>query len=488
MTIVEEEAKLLAGTPSGAFLDGNWRPAVSGATFSVVDPSTEEPLVAVADTAGEDALAALDAAERAQGPWAATPPRQRAEILRTAYELMVERADTLSLLVTLEMGKPLVESRAETIYAADFFRWFSEEAVRISGEYRVQPNGTGRFLTLRQPVGPCLLITPWNFPLAMVTRKVGPALAAGCTVILKPAEATPLSALALAALLADAGVPAGVVNVLPTSRPAAVTEVLLADRRLRKVSFTGSTEVGRLLLGQAAQQVLRTSMELGGNAPFLVLEDADVDAAVAGAKVAKLRNTGESCVAANRFLLHERVAQEFTSKLTDEMGRLRVGRGTEEGVDIGPLIDEPSLAKVSGLVDAARDDGADVVLGGSRPSRRGYFYQPTVVTGVDPASAINNTEIFGPVAAIRTFASDEEVIAAANDSDFGLMSYVYTERLDRALRAVEALQSGMVGVNRGLLSDAAAPFGGVKLSGLGREGGREGIEEYLEVKYANIGF
>lgn len=488
MTIVEEEAKLLAGTPSGAFLDGNWRPAVSGATFSVVDPSTEEPLVAVADTAGEDALAALDAAERAQGPWAATPPRQRAEILRTAYELMVERADTLSLLVTLEMGKPLVESRAETIYAADFFRWFSEEAVRISGEYRVQPNGTGRFLTLRQPVGPCLLITPWNFPLAMVTRKVGPALAAGCTVILKPAEATPLSALALAALLADAGVPAGVVNVLPTSRPAAVTEVLLADRRLRKVSFTGSTEVGRLLLGQAAQKVLRTSMELGGNAPFLVLEDADVDAAVAGAKVAKLRNTGESCVAANRFLLHERVAQEFTSKLTDEMGRLRVGRGTEEGVDIGPLIDEPSLAKVSGLVDAARDDGADVVLGGSRPSRRGYFYQPTVVTGVDPASAINNTEIFGPVAAIRTFASDEEVIAAANDSDFGLMSYVYTERLDRALRAVEALQSGMVGVNRGLLSDAAAPFGGVKLSGLGREGGREGIEEYLEVKYANIGF
>lgn len=485
MTIVDE-AKLLADLPSEAFLDGSWRPATSGDTFTVVDPSTEEPLAEVADTDPGDALLALDAAQRAQGPWAASPPRQRSEILRKAYELMLERVDTLSLLVTLEMGKPLAESRNETIYAADFFRWFSEEAVRIGGEYRVQPNGSGRFLTIPQPVGPCLLITPWNFPLAMVTRKVGPALAAGCTVILKPAEATPLCALALASLLAEAGVPAGVVNVLPTSRPGELTEALVADRRLRKLSFTGSTEVGRLLLAQAAPNILRTSMELGGNAPFLVLEDADVDAAVAGAKVAKLRNAGESCVAANRFLLHERVAQEFTTKLTAEMAGVRVGRGTEDGVEIGPLIDEPSLAKVTGLVDGARADGAEVLLGGARHAGRGYFYDPTVVVGVDPASTLNNTEIFGPVAAIRTFASDEEVIAAANDSEFGLMSYVYTQSLDRALRAVEALESGMVGVNRGLLSDAAAPFGGVKLSGLGREGGHEGIEEYLELKYANI--
>ncbi|MGH9059799.1 MAG: NAD-dependent succinate-semialdehyde dehydrogenase, partial [Acidimicrobiales bacterium] len=439
-----------------------------------------------ADASVEDGRAALDAAVAAQAGWAATAPRERGEVLRRAFEVMMDRGEQLALLMTLEMGKPLAESRSEVAYGAEFFRWFSEEAVRIGGGYATTPDGTGRMLTMRQPVGPCLLITPWNFPLAMATRKIGPALAAGCTVVLKPAELTPLSSLATASILAEAGLPAGVVNVVPTSRAAEVTGPLIKDPRLRKLSFTGSTEVGHLLMAQAADQLLRLSMELGGNAPFLVFEDADLDAAVAGAMVAKMRNGGEACTAANRFHVAESVAGAFSEKLTEAMAAVKVGRGTEDGVRLGPLVDVPTLSKVTELVEDARAKGATATIGGQPLDGPGHFYPPTVLTGVTPGTRCLSEEIFGPVAPITTFATEEEAVAQANATHYGLVAYLYTTDLTRALRVVEALESGMVGLNQGMVSNPAAPFGGVKESGIGREGGREGIDEYLSVKYVAV--
>jgi succinate-semialdehyde dehydrogenase / glutarate-semialdehyde dehydrogenase len=485
--MTSDACSLLGAIPARAYVDGEWRPAAGAATFAVFDPATGEALAEVADTGSGDAVAALDAACAAQDAWAATSPRQRSEILRRAYELMIADRDRLAGLITAEMGKPLSESAGEVAYAADFFRWFAEEAVRIGGEYRTAPAGTARILTTRKPVGPCLLITPWNFPLAMITRKVAPALAAGCTTVVKPAEQTPLSALALAGLLAEAGLPPGVCNVIPTSRPAETVAALLADRRLRKLSFTGSTEIGRRLQAQASENLLRVSLELGGNAPFLVLADADIDQAVAGAMLAKLRNGGQSCVAANRFLVHESLADEFATKLAKRMAAVRVGPGTDPATDLGPLIDDHQRQQVAELVDDARAHGAGVSLGGERPDRPGYFYPPTVLVDVPGDAALNREEIFGPVAPIRALPHDADIIAAANDTGYGLVSYLYTRDLSAALAAIDALDCGMVGVNRGLVSDAAAPFGGVKHSGLGREGGREGITEYLSLTYASIG-
>jgi len=485
MTLTEPERRVVDAVPKGTFLGGRW---VDGAadTFPVDDPSTGEVLAEVASAGPAEALAALGAASTAQAAWAAHPPRERAEILRRAYELMMARVDELALLMTLEMGKPVAESRAEVAYAAEFFRWFSEEACRISGSYASAPNGQGRVLVMRQPVGPALLITPWNFPLAMGTRKIGPAIAAGCTMLVKPAKLTPLSMLALADVLAEAGLPDGVLSVLATRDSSALVEPLFADPRLRKLSFTGSTEVGRTLLHQAADQVLRTSMELGGNAPFVVFDDADLDAAVEGAMVAKMRNIGEACTAANRFLVHDAVAGTFAEALAARMGALKVGRGTEEGVQVGPLIDGAGRDKVTELVDEAVADGASVLVGGRAREGSGYFYDPTVLTGVAPSARISREEIFGPVAAIGTFRSEDEAVAAANDTPFGLVSYLYTRDLGRAVRVSERLETGMIGLNQGMVSNPAAPFGGVKQSGLGREGGRVGIDEYLETKYVAL--
>jgi succinate-semialdehyde dehydrogenase/glutarate-semialdehyde dehydrogenase len=470
--------------PRGLFIGGAW--TETDATFDVADPATGEVAARVADASDEDAIRALDAAANAQTSWAATPPRIRADILRRAFELMIERTELFAGLATLEMGRPLAESRAEVAYAADFLRWFSEEAVRVSGDYRTAPTGDFRIVTTRQPVGPCYLITPWNFPLAMITRKVAPALAAGCTVIIKPAEATPLCALALAALFADAGVPDGVVNALPTLSPAEVTGALLADGRLRKLSFTGSTEVGRRLLAQSASSVLRTSMELGGNAPFLVFADADLDAAVEGAMVAKMRNAGQSCVAANRFIVHEAVADVFADALRERLAALRLGPGGAPDSQVGPLIDAAARDKVAGLVADAERRGAKIRLGGEVPAGPGYFYPPTLLTDVPPEAQITQQEIFGPVAAIAAYPDEQSMLAAANATSAGLVAFAYTRDLDRALRIGEALEAGMVGLNRGLVSNPAAPFGGVKQSGLGREGGFEGIHEYLEVKYLAV--
>jgi succinate-semialdehyde dehydrogenase/glutarate-semialdehyde dehydrogenase len=470
--------------PRGLFIGGAWTDAAG--TFEVTDPATGDVVAEVADATGPDAVRALDAAAAVQAAWAATPPRTRAEILRRAFELMTERAESLARLATVEMGRPLAESRAEVAYAADFLRWFSEEAVRIGGDYRVAPTGDYRIVTARQPVGPCYLITPWNFPLAMVTRKVAPALAAGCTMVLKPAEATPLSALVLAGLLAEAGVPDGVFNVIPTLAPAEVTGAMLADRRLRKLSFTGSTEVGRRLLAQSAPHVLRTSMELGGNAPFLVFEDADVAAAVGGAMVAKMRNAGQSCVAANRFLVHTAVADEFTEALRERLAALRTGPGLDPGSQVGPLIDVKARDKVEDLVADAERRGAELRLGGRPVSGPGSFYPPTLLTGVPEDALITQREIFGPVAAIAAYDDEESMVTAANATSAGLVAFAYTRDLDRATRVGEALEAGMVGINRGLVSNAAAPFGGIKQSGLGREGGLEGIDEYLEVKYLAV--
>ncbi|MGN6521616.1 MAG: NAD-dependent succinate-semialdehyde dehydrogenase [Actinomycetes bacterium] len=484
--------RVLASVPRGLWVDGEER-APQGAeasnhSFGVLDPSTGRELGRVADGGPADAVAALDAASRAQSDWERTSPRVRGEILRRAFEEMTARTEELALLVTLEMGKPLAESRAEVAYAAEFFRWFSEEAVRIGGEYRNAPGGDFRILTHKRAVGPCLLITPWNFPLAMVTRKLGAAVAAGCTTVLKPAEETPLSALALAALLRDVGLPPGVFNVVPTSRPAETTAPLYSDRRLRKLSFTGSTEVGRLLLKAAADSILRTSMELGGNAPFLVLSDADLDAAVEGAMLAKLRNMGQSCVAANRFLVHRSLADDLAARLAARFQELQVGPGIDPGSDIGPLIDEAGRSKVTDLVRRTLDtnDAARVLVGGEVPAGEGFFYPPTVVTGVAPNSPLAQEEVFGPVAAIQSYDDDDELLHAANATPFGLVAYVYTHDLRKALRVVEQLEAGMVGVNRGLVSNPAAPFGGVKWSGLGREGGFEGVEEYLATTYAAL--
>jgi succinate-semialdehyde dehydrogenase/glutarate-semialdehyde dehydrogenase len=479
------EREVVGSVPTGLLIGGEWVPAVRGA-LQVEDPATGSVIAQVADGGPAQGLAALDAAAAAQPLWAAVPPRDRGEILRRTYEQMRRRTEALALIVTLEMGKPLAESRSEVAYAAEFFRWFAEEAVRIDGRYYMAPNGTARVLTMRQPVGPALLITPWNFPLAMGSRKIGPAVAAGCTMIVKPAEQTPLSMLALAQILTEAGLPRGVLNVVTTSSPAAVVSALLADSRLRKLSFTGSTEVGIQLMQQAARNVLRVSMELGGNAPFIVFADADIEAAVDGAMLAKMRNMGEACTAANRFLVAEPVADEFADRLGRRMAALRTGRGTDPDVQVGPLIDTAGREKVEALVADATGRGARTVVGGHPLDGAGYFFEPTVLSGVDLGARVLHEEVFGPVAPVVAFSSESDALALANNTDYGLVGYVYTRDLGRAIRVVEGLEVGMVGVNRGLVSEPAAPFGGVKHSGFGREGGREGIDDYLDTKYAAI--
>jgi succinate-semialdehyde dehydrogenase/glutarate-semialdehyde dehydrogenase len=483
MTTATHEQEVLDQVPTQLLIGGEWRDASGGGTLPVEDPATGETLVEVADAQPDDARAALAAAADAQAEWGAHPPRERGEILRRAFETLIERSDDLALLMTLEMGKAVKESKAEITYAAEFLRWFSEQAPRIDGRYAVNANGQGRTLVMKQPVGPCLLITPWNFPMAMGTRKIGPAVAAGCTMVMKPASQTPLSMLALARILEEAGLPGGVLNVITSSSSGAVMEPLIRDSRARKLSFTGSTEVGRKLMEQASEQLLRLSMELGGNAPFLVFDDADLDAAVEGALLAKMRNVGEACTAANRFHVAAPVAEEFTAKLADRMAKLKVGRGTEEGVDVGPLIDDAQRSKVAELVEDALGKGAKAVVGGSARDGAGYFFDPTVLADVPEDARLLKEEIFGPVAPVAGFDSEEAAIAAANDTEYGLVAYVFTRDLKRAFRVVEGLETGMVGLNQGMVSNAAAPFGGVKQSGFGREGGYEGIEEYLETKY-----
>jgi len=473
----------VAAVPKRLFIGGNWRDATGGALMEVINPATGEPLCAIADASPEDGQAAAHAAAKAQPSWARTPPRERSEILRRAYELLLSRVDELALLMTLEMGKPLPDARGEVGYAAEFFRWFAEEAVRIEGDFAVLPSGRTRRIVIRQPVGPCLLITPWNFPLAMGTRKIGPAIAAGCTMVLKPAPQTPLSSLALAGVLADAGLPPGVLNVVTTTKAEALTPPLLRGGIIRKLSFTGSTHVGRLLLGQCADGVLRTSMELGGNAPLIVFDDADPDVAVAGAMAAKMRNMGEACTAANRMFVNRSVYDQFAQGFTERMSGLTVGPGTEAGVDVGPLIDEAGRRKVQTLVDDAVRRGADVLTGGSASDGAGYFYPPTVLSGVATDSDMLGTEVFGPVAPLIPFDDEDEVLALANATESGLVGYVFTRDMARGLRMAEALEVGMVGLNTGIVSDPAAPFGGIKQSGLGREGGRVGIDEFLELKY-----
>src|SRR3954463_10444609 len=480
------EKAVLDATPKGLFIGGEWRDASSGTRFGVEDPATEQTLCQVANGTPDDARAALDAAAGAQAEWAATAPRERGEVLRRAYERLNEREADLALLMTLEMGKPLAESKGEVSYAAEFFRWFAEEAVRIDGRWSRNPAGSGRLLTMRQPVGPCLLITPWNFPIAMGTRKIGPAIAAGCTMVVKPAQQTPLSMLMLASLLAEAGLPDGVLNVVTASSASTVTKPLFDDDRLRKVSFTGSTPVGKKLMEQASQHLLRMSMELGGNAPYLVFADADLDHALEQAVLAKMRNGGESCVAANRFHVHESVADEFASRLAERLGGMKVGRGTDDGVEVGPLIDDDQRSKVEELVDDAVGKGAKVLTGGDKVGDRGYFYAPTVLAGIADDATLLREEIFGPVAPVKSFSTDDEALRAANDSEYGLVAYVFTRDLKRAIRVSEGLDVGMVGLNRGLVSNPAAPFGGVKESGFGREGGAEGIEEYVYTKYVAV--
>jgi succinate-semialdehyde dehydrogenase / glutarate-semialdehyde dehydrogenase len=476
----------MADTPTDLFLGGKWVPASSGGRFDVYDPSTGEVIAAVADGTVEDAIAAVDAADAAAAGWAGTAPRARAEILRSAFELMTARKDELARLISLENGKALTDAAGEVAYAAEFFRWYSEEAVRAEGTVMTAPSGANRILVVQQPVGIAVLVTPWNFPAAMATRKIGPALAAGCTCILKPASDTPLTALAMAAILAEAGVPDGVVNVLPSRSSGKVVSAMLHDPRVRKVSFTGSTEVGRVLLAEAADQVVNTSMELGGNAPFLVFADADLEAALDGAMVAKMRNAGEACTAANRFYVEASVAPEFSRRLAERMAALRVGPGVDEQTEVGPLVNEDAVAKVDELVTAAVADGAAAITGGTRPDGTGWYYPPTVLSDVRPASAILREEIFGPVAPIVTFTDEAEAIRLANDTEFGLVAYLYTGDLARGLRVSEALEAGMIGLNRGLVSDPAAPFGGVKQSGIGREGGHEGMLDYLESKYIAV--
>ena len=477
------EAMLLDSVPDGLFIGGEWAPAISGATLNVYDPATGEMIKTIASAGVEDGAAAMDAAVNAAADWASTPPRERAELLRRAFEEIRERQDEVALLMTLEMGKPLAESKAEVIYGSEFLRWFSEEAVRIFGRYGVNPEGTGRMIVSQHPVGPCYLITPWNFPLAMATRKTAPALAAGCTVVIKPPELTPLTTLYFVKILEEAGLPSGVVNVITTSTSGKVSAPIIADPRLRKLSFTGSTEVGRKLLQQAAEGILRTSMELGGNAPFLIFDDADLGAAVDGAMLAKFRNIGQACTAANRFIVHEAVADDFAARVTERVQAFKVGRGTEEGVQIGPLINDDAVEKADSLVRDATERGAKVLTGGHPIDRPGTFYEPTVVAGVRPGSDILREEIFGPVLSIVTFGEEEEAVRIANDTEYGLVGYAYTKDLARGQRLIESLETGMLGLNMGVVSNAAAPFGGVKQSGIGREGGFEGIHEYLSTKY-----
>jgi succinate-semialdehyde dehydrogenase/glutarate-semialdehyde dehydrogenase len=483
-TITEtRETELLSSVPDSLYIGGQWRAASSGKTLKVYDPSNGDVVKEIADAGPEDGRAALDAAVAAFPAWAATPARERAEILRRAFDLLQERKEDFALLMTIEMGKPLAEARGEVAYGGEFLRWFSEETTRVQGRYGANPEGTGRMIVSQHPVGPCFLITPWNFPLAMATRKIAPALAAGCTVVIKPAELTPLTTLAFAKLLEDAGVPAGVVNVFTTSTSGAVSEPIIRDPRLRKLSFTGSTPVGQKLLEQAAQGVLRTSMELGGNAPFVVFEDADLDKAVDGAMLAKFRNIGQACTAANRFIVQRSIADEFARRVTERVNAMKIGRGTEEGVAIGPLIDDRAVAKATHLVDDAVARGAQLQTGGKAVDGPGTFYEPTVVTEVQPGSEILREEIFGPVLAIVPFDTEDDAVRIANDTEFGLVSYVFTENLGRGQRMIERLETGMMGLNVGVVSNAAAPFGGWKMSGLGREGGAEGIHEYLQTKY-----
>jgi succinate-semialdehyde dehydrogenase/glutarate-semialdehyde dehydrogenase len=485
-TISRSAAGLPADLPTGLLINGEWTAAADGRTVAVIDPATGEELTSIADAAPADAVAALDAASAVAPAWAATPPRQRAELLRRAFDVVTQRKDEFARLMTLEMGKPLAEAYGEVTYGSEFLRWFSEEAVRIGGRYGLNPEGTGRMVVSQRPVGPAYLITPWNFPLAMATRKIAPALAAGCPVIIKPAANTPLTTLLFAQVLTEVGVPAGVVNVIASSRAADVTAPLLADPRLRKLSFTGSTAVGVRLLAQAAQNVLRTSMELGGNAPFLIFDDADLDAAVDGAMLAKFRNIGQACTAANRFLVHAGVADEFVSRVTQRVQAMKVGSGLEDGVSIGPLIDAKAVDSTDALVADALDKGARVTTGGERVERPGYFYAPTVLRDVQPGSRLLAEEIFGPVLGVTTFETEDEAVATANATEYGLVSYAYTRDLGRAHRLIDSLETGMMGLNTGLVSNAAAPFGGVKASGLGREGSHEGIAEYLETKYTLI--
>jgi succinate-semialdehyde dehydrogenase/glutarate-semialdehyde dehydrogenase len=481
-----DERSLVEQVPTGLFIGGKWREAEGGKRLDVEDPSTGKTLASVADASVADGKAALDAAVAAQPAWAATPPRDRGEILRAAFEKVTERAEDLALLMTLEMGKPLAESRAEVAYGAEFFRWFSEEAVRVAGRWSPAPNGATRLVTMKQPVGPCLMITPWNFPLAMGTRKIGPAIAAGCTMVVKPASQTPLSMYALTQILIECGLPDGVLNVITTRSTAEVMEPLIRDPRLRKLTFTGSTPVGRTLVEQSAQGLLRVSMELGGNAPFLVFDDADLDRAVDGAMLAKMRNIGEACTAANRFIVHESVADEFSRRLAERMGGLTLGRGTDDGVNVGPLIDGKQRDKVAELVADAVDHGGRVLTGGNRGDGDGYFFEPTVLADVPTSARMFREEIFGPVAPITTFSTDDQALALANDTEYGLVAYAFTRDLARAVRVAEGLETGMVGINQGVVSNPAAPFGGVKASGFGREGGAEGIEEYLGTKYVGL--
>jgi len=458
------------------FIAGQWRDAEGGATFEVENPATGETLATVADASAADGRAALDAAVAAQADWARTAPRDRGEILRRAFEIITERTDELAEQMTAEMGKPVSESKAEIAYGAEFFRWFAEESVRIAGRHSVAPNGATRLLTLKQPVGPCLMITPWNFPLAMGTRKIGPAIAAGCTMVVKPASLTPLTMLTLGEILTEAGLPDGVLNIVTTKSTGEVMEPIIRDPRLRKLTFTGSTEVGRTLIEQAAEGVLRVSMELGGNAPFLVFEDADLEKAVDGAMLAKMRNIGEACTAANRFIVHESLAEEFSRRFAERM----------EQAEVGPLVEAKQRDKVAELVDDAKEHGATVLTGGEVPDGAGYFYPPTVLTGVPTEARVWREEIFGPVAPIFTFTDDDEALRMANDTEFGLVAYAFTQSYSRAIKVYEGLETGMVGINQGVVSNPAAPFGGMKASGFGREGGDEGIEEYLETKYVGL--
>ncbi len=486
MSVATAEQAVLDGVEKRLYIGGEWRDADGGATLGIEDPSTGETLCEVADASAADGIAALDAAVAVQPKWAATPANERAEILWRAFELLNERADDLAVLMTMEMGKAVAESRAEIAYAAEFLRWFSGEALRIDGSYKVAANGASRVLVMRQPIGPSFFITPWNFPTAMGTRKIGPAIAAGCSMVWKPAQQTPLSAYALAQVLEECGLPGGVLNVITSSSSSSVAGPVIADPRLRKLSFTGSTEVGRTLIAQAADNVLKVSMELGGNAPFLIFDDADLDAAVEGAMIAKMRNIGEACTSANRFHVADSVADEFATRLAERMAKLRIGRGTDDGVEIGPLIDDDQRGKVAELVDDAVGKGADAILGGSAVDGAGYFFEPTVLAAVPPEARVLSEEIFGPVAPIASFASEEEAVAAANDTEYGLVAYVFTRDLKRALRVCESLETGMIGLNQGMVSNAGAPFGGVKQSGVGREGGNEGIDEYLETKYVAV--
>jgi succinate-semialdehyde dehydrogenase/glutarate-semialdehyde dehydrogenase len=477
------ESELLAKVPDRLFIGGEWVESTSGRAIQVKDPATGAVLKTIADASVADGALAMDAAANAQASWAATAPRVRGEVLRGAFDLLQERADEFALLMTMEMGKPLAEARGEVGYGGEFLRWFSEEAVRITGRYGSNPENTGRMIVTHLPVGPSFLITPWNFPLAMATRKIAPAIAAGCTSIIKPAELTPLTTLYFAKLLEDAGLPKGVVNVITTSTSRDVSTPIIADPRLRKLSFTGSTSVGQALMKQAADGVLRTSMELGGNAPFLVFDDADLDKAVDGAMIAKFRNIGQACTAANRFIVHESVAAEFSARVTERVKALKVGRGTDPGIGIGPLINDDAVAKAEELVQDAVTRGATVLTGGARVEGVGSFYEPTVISGVVAGSDILREEIFGPVLSIVTFTDEADAVAQANATEYGLVSYAFTKDLARGQRLIESLETGMMGLNVGVVSNAAAPFGGVKQSGTGREGGFEGIHEYLETKY-----